>query len=87
MRAGSRRGRGFAHSGCLGYKRRGRLVPGGGNRMAKAMESGEDGGDTRLLKRAAGWGLACLFAAGGLLWFRFGDAVFLDSLAFLRSCF
>ena len=55
--------------------------------MADVIESGEDGGDTRLLKRAAGWGLACLFAAGGLLWFRFGDAVFLDSLAFLRSCF
>ena len=43
--------------------------------------------DTRLVRRAALWGLAVLMGAGALLWLKFGDAVFIDSLAFIRSCF
>ena len=42
---------------------------------------------SRLALRLALGGFALLIAAGALLWARFGEAMLVDSLALIRSCF
>ena len=51
------------------------------------VETTRETGSRRLALRLALGGFALLIAAGALLWARFGEAMLVDSLALIRSCF
>lgn len=45
------------------------------------------GHSSRLLTRIALASFAIMFAAGALMWWRFGPVIFVDMLAALQNCF